>query len=191
MIYSAGNDTIMNWNSSAVIDLNDLASIPAISVSGENLLIGSMTINQVAGSDVQYRFDDEIGIVRVASNGSLNYGSEITYYAGSILILDTNQNTVIDLSDSTYENISVIDAANGSGADRFIYETGNITIQNGDSTDVIDFSNYSFDEVSTQFTSSGLILTMDNSSLNVEGTSLTTFYFSDGTHIANFDNQTL
>ena len=191
VIYSAGNDTIMNWNSSAVIDLNDLASIPAISVSGENLLIGSTTINQVAGSDVQYRFDDEIGIVRVGnSSGNVNYGSEITYYAGSILILDTDQNTVIDLSDSRYENISVIDAANGSGADRFIYESGNITIQNGDSTDIIDLSNYSFDEVSTQFTSSGLILTMDNSSLNVEGTSLTSFHFADGTRTADFTNQT-
>ncbi|MBR1421053.1 MAG: hypothetical protein IJ575_08400, partial [Selenomonadaceae bacterium] len=113
----------------------------------------------------------------------------VTYYAGSILVLDTNQNTVIDLSDSTYENISVIDAANGSGADRFIYETGNITIQNGDSTDVIDLSNYSFDEVSTQFTSSGLILTVDNSSLNVEGTSLTSFHFADGTRTADFTNQ--
>ena len=190
VIYSAGNDTIMNWNSSAIIDLNDLGSMPSISVSGENLLIGSTIIDQVAGSDVQYRFDDEIGIVRVASNGSLNYGSEVTYYAGSILVLDTNQNTVIDLSDSTYENISVIDAANGSGADRFIYETGNITIQNGDSTDVIDLSNYSFDEVSAQFTSSGLILTVDNSSLNVEGMSLTSFHFADGTRTADFTNQT-
>ena len=190
VIYSAGNDTIMNWNSSAIIDLNDLDSIPSISVSNGNLLIGSMTINNVSGSDVQYRFEDEIGIVRVASNGSLNYGSEITYYAGSILILDTDQNVRIDLSDSVFENISVIDASNGSGADRFVYESGNITIQNGDSTDVIDLSNHSFDEVSTQFTGSGLILTVDNSSLNVEGTSLTSFLFADGNRTADFTNQT-
>ena len=49
---------------------------------------------------------------------------------------------------------------------------------------------YSFDEVSTQFTSSGLILTVDNSSLNVEGTSLTSFHFADGTRTADFTNQT-
>ena len=191
VIYSAGNDTIMNWNSSAIIDLNNLGSMPSISVSGENLLIGSTTIDQVAGSDVQYRFDDEIGIVRVGnSSGRMNYGSEITYYAGSILVLDTDQNTVIDLSESAFENISVIDASNGSGADRFIYETGNITIQNGDSADVIDLSNYSFDDISSEFTGTGLILAVDNSSLNVEGTSLTSFHFADGTRTADFTNQT-
>ena len=190
VIYSAGNDTIMNWNSSAIVDLNELDSMPSMSVSGENLLIGSMTIENVSGSDVRYRFDDEIGIMRVASNGTLKYGSEITYYAGSTLIIDTDENTVIDLSESMYENISMIDAGNGSGADRFIYDSGNVTIRNGDSTDVIDLSNYSFDEVSAQFTETGLILTMNNSSLNVEGTSLTTFYFSDGNRTADFTNQT-
>ena len=190
VVYSAGNDTIMNWNSSAIIDLNNLGSMPVISMSGENLLIGSTMINQVTGSDVQYRFDDEIGVVRVASNGSLNYGSEITYYAGSILILDTDQDVTIDLSDSTYENISVIDASNGSGADRFIYESGNITIRNGDSRDVVDLSSYTIDEISTQFTDSGLVISIGDSSFNIIGTEMTQFSLAGGRYTADFSNQT-
>ena len=201
-----GNDHIYGFDSNDVFNITS-GNISSSVRSGADLIleIGSGRVTLHGESDDQI-FDIRktstsknvvespnyfsYGITKNASNESLNHGSEIAYYAGSTLFLDTDQNTVIDLSDSRYENISVIDASNGSGADRFIYDSGNITIQNGDSTDIIDLSNYSFYEVSAQFTGTGLILTMDNSSLNVEGTSLTSFYFSDGIRIADFTNQT-
>ena len=122
------------------------------------------------------------------------YDRSVNYYAGSNLILDTSRSTSIDLSDSTYENISMIDASNGRGRDVFRYtsDAGNVTISNGDSHDVVDISSYSIDDVSSNFTNTGLVISAGaNHSLNITGSDLTQIQFADGMHTANYNQRRL
>ena len=190
-----GNDTVYSWNSTNYLDLD---SIPGISISNGNLYLesenGTMLIEGsfTNSTNVRYNLDGSDGILRVGnSNGDVIYDRSVNYYAGSNLILDSSRGTSIDLSDSTYENISMIDASNGTGRDTFRYtsDAGNVTISNGDSRDVVDLSSYSIDEISTEFTDSGLIISINDSSLNIFGTNMTTFSLAGGRYTADFENQ--
>ena len=81
----------------------------------------------------------------------------------------------------------------GNGADvfRFTASDDRVTIQNGDSNDTVEID-FDFSDVSNyEFTSAGVVLSIGDSSLNVIGSDLTTFNFSNGTHIADFSNKTL
>ena len=191
-----GNDTVYSWNSTNYLDLD---SIPGISISNGNLYLesenGTMLIEGsfTNSTNVRYNLDGSDGILRVGnSNGDVIYDRSVNYYAGSNLILDTSRGTSIDLSSTNFENISVIDATNGRGRDIFRYtsDAGNVTISNGDSRDVVDLSSYSIDEISTEFTNSGLIISVGESSLNIVGTEMTQFSLAGGRYTADFSNQT-
>ncbi|MBR1420151.1 MAG: hypothetical protein IJ575_03700, partial [Selenomonadaceae bacterium] len=189
---SEGNDTIYGWNSTDYLEFD---SIPDVSIVGGNLYLenenGTLLIDGSFTNSTNIRYSD--GILRVGdSNGDVIYDRSVNYYVGSNLILDTSRGTSIDLSSSTYENISAIDASNGRGRDVFRYtsDAGNVTISNGDSRDVVDLSSYTIDEISTEFTDSGLIISVDDSSLNIVGTEMTQFSLASGKYTADFNNQT-
>ncbi|MBR1420629.1 MAG: hypothetical protein IJ575_06205 [Selenomonadaceae bacterium] len=189
---SEGNDTIYGWNSTDYLEFD---SIPDLSIVSGDLYLenenGTMLIDGSFTNSTDIKYSD--GILRVGnSNGDVIYDRSVNYYAGSNLILDTSRSTSIDLSSSTFENISMIDAANGRGRDVFRYtsDAGNVTISNGDSRDIVDLSSYSIDEISTEFTDSGLIISIDDSSLNIIGTEMTQFSLASGRYTADFNNQT-
>ncbi|MBR1421480.1 MAG: hypothetical protein IJ575_10580, partial [Selenomonadaceae bacterium] len=190
---SEGNDTIYGWNSTDYLEFDSMPS--SISISNGDLYLesenGTLLIDGSFTNSTNIRYSD--GILRVGdSNGDVIYDRSVTYYAGSNLILDTSRGTSIDLSSSTYENISMIDASNGTGRDVFRYtsDAGNVTISNGDSRDVMDLSSYTIDEISTEFTDSGLIISVGESSLNIVGTEMTQFSLAGGRYTADFSNQT-
>ena len=152
---------------------------------------GTLLIDGSFTNSTNIRYSN--GILRVGdSNGDVIYDRSVNYYAGSNLILDTSRGTSIDLSNSTYENISMIDASNGRGRDVFRYtsDAGNVTISNGDSRDVVDLSSYTLDEISAEFTDSGLVISVGDSSLNIVGTEMTQFSLASGRYTADFNNQT-
>ncbi|MBR1421473.1 MAG: hypothetical protein IJ575_10540, partial [Selenomonadaceae bacterium] len=190
---SEGNDTIYGWNSTDYLEFDSLPS--SISISNGDLYLesenGTLLIDGSFTNSTNIRYSN--GILRVGdSNGDVIYDRSVNYYAGSNLILDTSRGTSIDLSDSTYENISMIDASNGTGRDVFRYtsDAGDVTISNGDSRDVVDLSSYTIDEISTEFTDSGLVISISDSSLNIVGTEMTTFSLASGKYTADFSNQT-
>ena len=80
----------------------------------------------------------------------------------------------------------------GDGNDHFIYRSseGNVVVMNGTSSDVVDLSEWSYDALSSNFnfTNNGVILSVGDSSLNIIGTSMTQFKFSDGTYTANYSD---
>ena len=189
---SEGNDTVYGWNSTDYLEFD---SMPDASISNGDLYLenenGTLLIDGSFTNSTNIRYSD--GILRVGdSSGNVIYDRSVNYYAGSNLILDTSRGTSIDLSSSTYENISMIDASDGRGRDVFRYtsDAGNVTISNGDSRDVVDLSSYTIDEISTEFTDSGLIISIDDSSLNIVGTNMTQFSLASGRYTADFNNQT-
>ena len=197
---SDGDDSVYGWNSTDYLDLDSMPS--SMSISSGDLYLesdnGTMIVSLESGifdssTNIRYNLGSDSGVLRVGnSNGDVIYDKNVTYYAGSNLILDTSRATSIDLSNSTYENISAIDASNGTGRDIFRYtsDAGNVTISNGDSRDVVDLSTYTIDEISTDFTSSGLIISVGESSLNIVGTEMTQFSLASGRYTADFSNQT-
>ncbi|MBR1421300.1 MAG: hypothetical protein IJ575_09655, partial [Selenomonadaceae bacterium] len=189
---SEGNDTIYGWNSTDYLEFD---SMPDVSISNGDLYLenenGTLLIDGSFTNSTDIKYSD--GILRVGnSNGDVIYDRSVTYYAGSNLILDTSRSTSIDLSSSTYENISAIDASDGRGRDVFRYtsDAGDVTISNGDSRDIVDLSSYSVDEISAEFTDSGLVISVGDSSLNIVGTNMTQFSLASGRYTADFSNQT-
>ena len=65
-----------------------------------------------------------------------------------------------------------------------------IDASNGSGRDVVDLSSYTIDEISTEFTDSGLVIAVGESSLNIIGTEMNQFSLNGATYTADFNNQT-
>ena len=167
-----GDNVIYGWDSSNVLILDELPE--NISMVGSDLVIetdSSNTTISAVDSTVKAVVDDDYYLIGNSSSNVLTAESTSTTLWGN-----GGNDTLIG----------------GSGADvfRFTSSDDNVTIQNGDSNDTVSVD-FNFSDVSSyEFTDTGLILSIGESSLNVIGSDLTTFNFSDGTHIADFSNKT-
>ena len=180
------------------------------------VLTGTKGVIRVADSTHTVYYDKDVtayqggenGTVIVDSSSSVNLnlaGSDVSYY--NIANIDASSATGrINISGDSNDNVlyggqksSTLwggggndTLIGGTGRDVFVFNSsdGNVTIQNGDSRDVVDLSSYTIDEISTEFTDSGLIISIDDSSLNIVGTNMTQFSLASGKYTADFSNQT-
>ena len=181
------------------------------------VLTGTKGVIRVADSTHTVYYDKDVtayqggenGTVIVDSSSSVNLnlaGSDVSYY--NIANIDASSATGrINISGDSNDNVlyggqksSTLwggggndTLIGGTGRDVFVFNSsdGNVTIQNGDSNDVVDLSSYTIDEISNyEFTDSGLIISVGESSLNIVGTSMTTFSLASGKYTADFTNHT-
>ncbi len=190
-----GSDIIYGWDSSDVLIIDQLPS--SIGLEGSVLIIendpsSNTSITGVNSSiDVVFNFEGTEGIAKFADT-NLDVSSEEGLF---VLFGNSNDNILTGGLTSTtlWGNGGNDTLIGGEGNDAFRYTAsdGNVMIQNGSSNDVVNID-YNFSDVSNyEFTDSGLVIAVDDSSLNVIGSDLTTFNFNDGTHIADFSNKTL
>ena len=168
-----------------------------VSMSGSNLVISSKSSNNtIAGVNSNINVVMEVGrdefIAKIADtlNADISADSADTYLLGG-----SNDNVLTGgrLSTTLWGGGGNDTLIGGRGDDvfKFTANDDNVTITSGLSNDTVSID-YKFSDVSSyEFTDTGLVLTIGDSSLNVVGSDLTTFNFSDGTHIADFSNKTL
>ena len=122
-----GNDLVLDWNSTDVINLDSIPSSAYIDGSG-NFVIrsdnGTLTLDMGSesfGSDnmVAINLNGSDGILRAAgSDYQVTYDQDVTIYDGGsngTLIINTNRNVEVDLNTDTYNNIAEIDAGSATG----------------------------------------------------------------------------
>ena len=124
---STGDDLVLGWTSTDVIELDEAPGSMAINDSGQLVLsseTAAMTVSLESGSftsstDIRFNINGEEGIARIADlGGNVTYDQNVTYYNGievGTLVVDNSSATTIDLTDSKYVNIANIDASNATG----------------------------------------------------------------------------
>ncbi|MBR1421767.1 MAG: hypothetical protein IJ575_12040, partial [Selenomonadaceae bacterium] len=173
---------------------NENQTITIESVGSDNLSIDGGIIyyvgSTIGSSESDYTFTSRT-IIRMVGDEMISVESnfrdddvKFAYYGS-----DGEIHTSPTRTDATWEFVEM-HHVNRVVSNRNVVSNQNVTISNGDATDTIDFASYSFDEISTQFTDSGLIISIDDSSLNIVGTNMTQFSLASGKYTADFSNHT-
>ena len=190
-----GDNLLIGWDSSNLLILDNEPN--NVSMSGSNLIISTSSSNNTITAvdstiEVVIDTDDARYVAKFADTLNANISAESNNY---YLFGGSNDNVLTGGRSATtlWGNGGNDTLIGGTGVDvfKFTANDDNVTITNGLSNDTISID-FGFSDVSNyEFTDTGLVVAIGDSSLNVVGSDLTTFNFSNGTHIADFSNKTL